>query len=117
MHHWSLARRSCWHAAACGAAVVGERAPSLQAALGAARAAIEDALPNVGADGLPYSGSYTNEADSRDADWAASNWGAATYARLRAVKAAVDPLGLFYCFHCVGSEDWLPGGDCRRQGA
>jgi FAD/FMN-containing dehydrogenase len=93
---------------------VGERAPALQAALGAARAAIEQALPNVGADVQPFSGSYTNEADSRDAAWAVSNWGAANYARLRAVKDAVDPDGLFYCFHCVGSEDWQPGGNCRH---
>eukprot|EP01051_Picozoa_sp_SAG22_P038725 SAG22_NODE_20010_length_269_cov_0.911765_1_plen_89_part_11 len=56
-------------------------------------------------DGLPYSGSYWNEADYQDPHWQASHWGA-TYPRLLALKQKYDPQGLFYGHHSVGSELW-----------
>ena len=31
------------------------------------------------------------------------------------VKEWVDPEGLFWCFHCVGSELWSDDGLCRVQ--
>ena len=39
--------------------------------------------------------------------------GARTIARLRAVKDKVDPDGLFFVHHGVGSEDWSPDGFTR----
>merc|ERR1712151_296163 len=58
------------------------------------------------------SGSYTNEADFFEPDWQSSLWGG-NYQGLRKVKAAVDPMGLFVCHHCVGSEDWSADGNCK----
>merc|ERR1712137_154010 len=57
-------------------------------------------------------GSYINEGDYFEQDWQHMYWGD-NYAGLRAVKAQVDPTGLFVCHHCVGSEDWTPDGNCR----
>ena len=74
------------------------------------------AFPNVLPDGTAYSGAYYNECDYGDPHWQESYWGPASngiYARLRAVKAAYDPAGLFTCHHCVGSEDWSEDGNCR----
>lgn len=53
---------------------------------------------------LPTSaGAYWNEADALQSDWQATFWGAgaANYGRLQQVKAAVDPKGVFACWHCV----------------
>jgi len=101
-------------AARCLAQWAAERAPPMAAALAAARAAMWAALPNVDAEGVPLSGSYMHEYDYEGADWARDQWGDEVYARLRAVKAKWDPAGLFYCHHCVGSEDWTDDGNCRR---
>ena len=119
------------------------RAPAAQAQLAAARKILWDAFPNVDAEG-PLSGSYFQETDYNDDDWAVSHvrvclfpvcsvscfsahphcftllhvppsltqWGAATYASLLAVKHKYDPAGLFVCHHCVGSEEWDPSGNC-----
>lgn len=57
-------------------------------------------------------GSYLNEADYWEPDWQRSLWGS-NYPRLRDVKLAVDPEGLFFCHHCVGSESWDAKGNCR----
>ncbi|KAF7375909.1 FAD-binding domain-containing protein [Mycena sanguinolenta] len=51
-------------------------------------------------DGL---GAYLNEADRNDPDWPQSFWGA-NYERLLEMKHKFDPLGVFECPRCVGSE-------------
>jgi len=57
----------------------------------------------------PGAGSYVNESDYHDEDWAAQYWGV-HYARLRSIKDRYDPYGLFYGHHLVGSERWRDGG-------
>jgi hypothetical protein len=96
-------------AAACFGALRDERVPWLQQQAAALREALFEALPNVHpVSGDPLSMSYIHETDYLDEDWATSQWGAANYARLRALKQQYDPEGLFVCHHCVGSEEWLP---------
>lgn len=51
----------------------------------------------------PGSGSYWSESDFLEPNWQDAFWGP-NYARLQAIKKAVDPNGLFTCHHCVGSE-------------
>ena len=60
----------------------------------------------------PESGVYFNEACVDEPDWKDSFWGS-NYARLLAVKSRVDPLGLFVCCKCVGSDLWDKSGNCR----
>lgn len=57
-------------------------------------------------------GSYINEADYWQPEWQDAFWGA-NYEGLRRVKTAVDPEGMFFCHHCVGSEHWDRHGNCR----
>ncbi len=54
-------------------------------------------------DATPGAGSYANEADFFEANWQQEFWGK-NYPRLLAIKRKYDPVGLFYCHHCVGSE-------------
>ena len=61
---------------------------------------------------VPKPGAYVSESDYFEADWQRAFWGA-NYARLRAVKDKVDPEGLFFVHHGVGSEDWSPDGFTR----
>ncbi len=103
----ATAATACWDEWLSG------RVPGLQAQLEAANQVMLAAFPNEAPDGTPVSGTYQNEADFEQADWAAAQWGEATYARLLRVKAAYDPDGLFVCHHCVGSEAWTPDGNCR----
>jgi FAD/FMN-containing dehydrogenase len=63
---------------------------------------------------VPAPGSYVSESDYFEADWQGAFWGA-NYARLRAVKDSVDPDGLFFAHHGVGSEDWSPDGFTRLK--
>jgi FAD/FMN-containing dehydrogenase len=65
-------------------------------------------------DATPGTGSYVNETDWFEPDWQRSFWGD-NYARLLEVKRRYDPDGLFYCHHCVGSEDWTTDGMCRAS--
>ena len=88
------------------------RAPAAQAQLAAARKILWDAFPNLDADGIPLSGSYVHETDYNDDEWQRSHWGDATYSRLISIKHTLDPDGIFYCHHCVGSEEWDPAGLC-----
>ncbi len=60
----------------------------------------------------PRAGSYVAESNFFEADWRQSFWGP-NYPRLRAVKAAYDPEGLFFVHHGVGSEDWSADGFTR----
>jgi FAD/FMN-containing dehydrogenase len=60
----------------------------------------------------PNAGSYVAESNFLEADWQQSFWGS-NYPRLRAVKDAYDPAGLFFVHHGVGSEDWSADGFAR----
>lgn len=60
----------------------------------------------------PNSGAYANEADYFEKNWQKAFWGR-NYQRLYHIKQQVDPNGLFYCHHCVGSELWSKNGQCR----
>jgi len=60
----------------------------------------------------PRPASYVWETDYFEPDWQGSFW-ADNYARLRAVKQAYDPDGLFFLHHGVGSEGWSPDGFVR----
>lgn len=61
---------------------------------------------------VPSAGSYVSESDYFEADWQRAYWGA-NYARLAAVKAAIDPGELFVVHHGVGSERWSDDGFTR----
>lgn len=74
-------------------AVEGEAAAS---AVTAAMKIIRSATPGTGA--------YVNEADYFEPDWQQSFWGE-HYGRLLDIKHRYDPDGLFWCHHCVGSEN------------
>jgi hypothetical protein len=53
----------------------------------------------------PNTGSYMNEADRLDPLFLQDFYGE-NLAKLQAVKMKYDPLGIFYCPTCVGSESW-----------
>jgi FAD/FMN-containing dehydrogenase len=61
---------------------------------------------------VPNAGSYVGESDYFERDWQQAFWGA-NHARLAAVKATVDPDGLFVVHHGVGSEGWRDDGFTR----
>ena len=54
----------------------------------------------------PGAGSYVNETDYFEADWKRAFWGA-NYRKLLAIKHKYDPDGVFFCHHCVGSDEAL----------
>jgi len=56
-------------------------------------------------DVAPGSGTYLNEANPYDPDWKENFYGN-QYNFLESVKQKYDPDGVFWCFRCVGSEDW-----------
>ncbi|WP_296946049.1 FAD-binding oxidoreductase [uncultured Massilia sp.] len=61
----------------------------------------------------PGAGAYLSESDYFQRDWQQAYWGG-NYARLARVKRAVDPDGLFFVHHGVGSEAWSADGFTRR---
>jgi FAD/FMN-containing dehydrogenase len=61
---------------------------------------------------LPRVGSYVWETDFFQPNWQDAFWGD-NYARLRVVKDRVDPDGLFFLHHGVGSERWSDDGFTR----
>ncbi len=61
----------------------------------------------------PHAGAYVNEADYFQKNWQEDFWGP-HYQRLREIKKKYDPYGLFYCHHCIGSEQWDSSGMCRK---
>jgi FAD/FMN-containing dehydrogenase len=63
---------------------------------------------------VPQPGSYVSESDYFEADWRQAFWGA-NYAPLKAVKDKVDPDGLFFVHHGVGSEDFSSDGFTRMK--
>jgi FAD/FMN-containing dehydrogenase len=63
----------------------------------------------------PETGAYFNEPDYYEEQWQHVFFGE-NYARLLKVKTRFDPRNLFWCHHCVGSEDvveWSDGRLCR----
>jgi len=76
-----------------------------------ARAGVAAAMKII-RDATPGAGSYVNEADYFEPGWQQSFWGE-NYPRLLQIKREVDPDGLFWCHHCVGSEAWTDDGMCR----
>ncbi|MGD9591084.1 MAG: FAD-binding protein [Candidatus Berkiella sp.] len=62
----------------------------------------------------PNAGSYANEADYFQKDWQNEFWGT-NYSKLYDIKQKYDPEGLFYCHHCVGSEQWDEKGMCKKK--
>jgi hypothetical protein len=71
-----------------------------------ARAEVSAAMSII-REATPGAGSYVNEADYFEPDWQTAFWGE-NYPRLLAIKRKMDPDGLFWCHHCVGSEDRPP---------
>ena len=63
---------------------------------------------------VPNPGSYVSESNYFEADWQGAFWGT-NYPRLRQVKDKVDPDGLFFVHHGVGSEDWSADGFTRLK--
>ena len=61
---------------------------------------------------VPNPGSYVSESNYFEADWQGAFWGT-NYPRLRQLKDKVDPDGLFFVHHGVGSEDWSADGFTR----
>ncbi|CAF4966777.1 unnamed protein product [Rotaria sp. Silwood1] len=56
---------------------------------------------------------YSNEADPNEVNWQKNFFGSqAIYNQLKAIKDRYDPLGLFVCKHCVGSDDWTSDLNC-----
>jgi len=60
----------------------------------------------------PDSGSYVSESNYFNRGWQREYWGG-NYARLLAIKSKVDPEGLFFVHHGVGSESWSADGFTR----
>jgi FAD/FMN-containing dehydrogenase len=63
----------------------------------------------------PAAGAYVSESDYFLQDWESGFWGEHA-ARLAAVKQAVDPDGVFFVRHGVGSRAWSDDGFERRAG-
>ncbi len=90
----------------------GVRGHEPDAALARAQALAIAASANELRKVVPDGGTYVSESNYFQRDWAAAFWGA-NAARLRAVKAAVDPQGLFFTHHGPGSEAWRDDGFVR----
>jgi FAD/FMN-containing dehydrogenase len=89
--------------AANGPGQPGVRGREPDAAAGQAQIARIGAAMKIIRDATPGAGTYVNETDYFEPDWQRAFWGE-NYARLLAIKRKVDPAGLFWCHHCVGSE-------------
>jgi Berberine and berberine like len=63
----------------------------------------------------PNMGTYVNEADPDMPEAQRAFWGS-NYPQLLNIKKKWDPLGVFWCRSCVGSELWreTEGGLCKR---
>ena len=62
--------------------------------------------------GQEASGAYSNEADANEPDFQRTFFGD-NYEKLKEIKKAYDPDGLFIVSAGVGSEDWDRSGFCR----
>ena len=63
---------------------------------------------------VPQPGSYVSESDYFEKDWQRSFWGS-NYERLATIKKKVDPGGLFFVHHGVGSEGWSADGFTKNR--
>ena len=91
--------------------------PAINGSLPSYANLIAEAVEQAGGilrEAFPHAGAYANEADYFEPDWTSSFWGE-NYPRLLEIKRRVDPKGLLYCHHCVGSEEWSDDGMCRRK--
>jgi len=68
----------------------------------------------AGAAASAWSRAYVSESDYFQRNWQDAYWGR-HYARLARVKREVDPDGLFFVHHGVGSEGWSRDGFTRLQ--
>lgn len=59
-------------------------------------------------------GAYSNEADVREPDFKTTFFGT-NYSRLKKIKDAYDPAGLFIVGAGVGSDEWDENGICRLK--
>jgi hypothetical protein len=84
----------------------------LVAQLMIAKATLNYHFPTDLLDGKSYSGSYWNEADYYEPHWQRSFFGT-NYPKLLDIKKKYDPLGMFTCHHCVGSELRSQDGNCE----
>ncbi|KAK5057691.1 hypothetical protein LTR84_011692 [Exophiala bonariae] len=60
----------------------------------------------------PNTGAYMNEADRHDPDWKVDFYGS-NYNKLLSIKQKYDPVSVFFCPTCVGSDAW--GEDSSRR--
>jgi len=90
-------------AASGGDGQPGVRGHEPDAAEGKAETARTGAAMKIIRDATPGAGTYVNETDYFEPDWQQAFWGE-NYPRLLAIKRKVDPDGMFWCHHCVGSE-------------
>jgi FAD/FMN-containing dehydrogenase len=85
-----------------------------------AKARSEAALVDQAMDALlkaaSGAGSYVSESNYFERDWQHAFWGS-NYPRLAAVKRKIDPEGLFFVRHGVGSEAWSEDGFTPLSGA
>lgn len=90
----------------------GVRGHEPDAALAAQQAAAIDRAAAELRRVAPEGGAYVAESNYFQSDWERAFWGS-NAARLRAVKAAVDPQGLFFTHHGPASEKWSADGFSR----
>jgi hypothetical protein len=83
--------------------------------LGPARTEAIDIMRAASALGhvAPGAGAYVSESDYFQPNWAQAFWGEHAQ-RLAAVKQAVDPNGLFFVRHGIGSDSWSDDGFVRK---
>jgi FAD/FMN-containing dehydrogenase len=102
-------------------AIIGSEGPPAFSGLHGHEPDLIDARSNAGAvveamaalkSVAPHAGSYVAESSFFQRDWPASYWGP-NYPRLLAIKKTLDPDGLFFVHHCVGSEEWSADGFTR----
>lgn len=79
-------------------------------AAGKIRAAMDTLL-----EAAPDAGAYLSESDYFQRNWQQAYWGG-NYARLARIKREVDPDGLFFVHHGIGSEAWSADGFIRKRG-
>jgi FAD/FMN-containing dehydrogenase len=100
---------------ACGGGPAFPGMPGAKAdpAFGRERAAIVRGAMDALLAAAPGAGAYVSESDYFQTRWQEAYWGA-NYARLARVKREVDPDGLFFVHHGVGSEGWSEDGFTRE---
>ena len=81
--------------------------------------AVHNDITNVKTESMrklaPDTGCYMNEADRFDGEFLKDFYGANRY-KLEDIKRRYDPLSVFYCPTCIGSEDWVENAEgvlCR----